>query len=104
MSDVRSSATPFGEDPAAAAQSEVESAQDTARALREQLEAFTQARSRAEAEARRLTVHAARPGADPALAELVRRYEHQSAVLTSEISVIHASLRGAETRLARLRG
>lgn len=68
----------------------------TVAALREQLDALTSARSRAEAEARRLAPEAA----DAAVAELVRRYDHQAAVLTTEIGILRVSLRGAEARAA----
>jgi hypothetical protein len=95
---------PFGTDPDAETESELEAAEKTERALNEQLEALIAARSRAESEARRLHVHASKPDADLGLAELVRRYESQSAVLTSEISILRASLRGAEARLQKLRG
>jgi hypothetical protein len=65
----------------------------TVTALREQLDALIAARSRAEGEARRLAAEE-----DPALVELVGRYEHQAGVLTSEISILRVSLRGAEAR------
>jgi hypothetical protein len=71
-------------------------AHPTVSALREQLETLVQARTRAESEMRRL---APTVESDPASAELVRRYEHQSGVLTSEISILRVSLRGAESRL-----
>ena len=67
----------------------------TVQALQEQLDALVTARSRAEAEARRLAPEA---GSDPAIAELVRRYEHQAGVLTGEIGILRVSLRGAEAR------
>lgn len=68
----------------------------TVKALQEQIEQLTQARSRAEAEVRRLSGED-----DPAVQELVGRYEHQSGVLTSEISILRVSLRGAEARVPR---
>lgn len=98
-----SSEEPFGSDPAGAEQDELTAAEATERGLREQLNDLVHARSRAESEARRLTARAALPGADPTLAELIRRYEAQSATLTSEIGVLRASLRGAEARLEQLR-
>lgn len=69
----------------------------TAQALQDQLDALVAARSRAEAEARRLAPEAG----DPAIAELIRRYESQSGLLTSEIGILRASLRGAEARAAQ---
>lgn len=66
----------------------------TVGALQEQLDTLLSARSRAESEARRLAAEAG----DPAVAELVKRYEHQSGVLTSEIAILRVSLRGAEAR------
>jgi hypothetical protein len=66
----------------------------TVQALQEQLDTLVAARSRAESEARRL----APASADPAVSELIARYEHQSGVLTSEIAILRVSLRGAEAR------
>jgi hypothetical protein len=94
---------PFGTDPEGAEQDELAAAQATEHGLREQLNDLVHARSRAESEARRLTARAALEGADPSLAEIIRRYENQSAVLTSEIAVLRATLRGAEARVARLK-
>jgi hypothetical protein len=65
----------------------------TVTALREQLGVLVAARSRAESEARRLAGEE-----HPAIVELVSRYEHQAGVLTSEISILRVSLRGAEAR------
>lgn len=69
----------------------------TATALQEQIDALVAARSRAEAEARRLAPEAT----EPAIAELIARYQHQAAVLTTEIGILRASLRGAEARAPR---
>jgi hypothetical protein len=66
----------------------------TVSALKEQLDALAAARARAQTEARRL----ASEGAVPAVAELIRRYEHQAATLTTEIGILRASLSGAEAR------
>lgn len=68
----------------------------TAAALQEQLDTLVAARSRAESEARRLGPEAA----DPAVAELIARYDQQAAVLTGEIGILRVSLRGAEARAA----
>lgn len=68
----------------------------TVAALQEQLDALLAARSRAESESRRLAAEAS----DPAVAELIARYEHQAAVLTTEIGILRVSLRGAEARAA----
>ena len=68
----------------------------TVAALQEQLDTLVAARSRAESEARRLGPEAA----DPAIAELVGRYDHQASVLTTEIGILRVSLRGAEARAA----
>ena len=70
------------------------SADPTVTALQQQLETLLAARSRAETEARRLAAEAA----DPGVAELITRYEHQASVLTSEIAILRVSLRGAEAR------
>lgn len=69
----------------------------TAAALQEQIDALVAARTRAEAEARRLEPQSG----EPAVAELVSRYRHQAAVLTTEIGILRASLRGAEARAPR---
>jgi hypothetical protein len=98
-----STGEPFGLDPEGAGDDELAAAEATELGLREQLNDLVHARSRAEAEARRLTARAALPDADPSLAEIVRRYEAQSAVLTSEIGILRATLRGAEARLAKLK-
>ncbi len=66
----------------------------TVAALQEQLDALVGARSRAESEARRLAPEAG----DPAVAELIARYDHQATVLTTEIGILRVSLRGAEAR------
>lgn len=66
----------------------------TVSALQDQIAALSAARARAEAEARRLREQ----GGDPAIAELITRYEHQAGVLTSEIGILRASLRGAQAR------
>lgn len=101
--DRTSQAEPLGRDPAGGEADELTAAELTEVRLAEQLDDLTRARSRAEAEARRLAARAAAAPADLALAELVRRYENQSAVLTSEIAVLRATLRGAEARTARMR-
>jgi hypothetical protein len=69
----------------------------TVQALQEQLDALLTARSRAESEARRL----APESGEPAIAELIRRYEHQAGLLTGEIGILRVSLRGAESRAAQ---
>ncbi len=69
----------------------------TVQALQEQLDALLAARSRAESEARRL----APESGEPAIAELIRRYEHQAGLLTGEIGILRVSLRGAESRAAQ---
>lgn len=66
----------------------------TVTALQEQLDTLLSARSRAESEARRLAADAG----DPAVAELIHRYEHQAGLLTGEIGILRVSLRGAEAR------
>lgn len=95
--------TPFGQDPDAAGQDDLTSAQATVDNLREQLNDLVHARSRAESEIRRLTTRSEMPGADASLAEIIKRYENQSATLTSEVAVLRATLRGAEGTLERLR-
>ena len=69
----------------------------TVKALQEQLDTLVAARSRAESEARRL----APESGEPAIAELIRRYEHQAGLLTGEIGILRVSLRGAESRAAQ---
>ena len=85
-----------GDPPAGSARVTIPGVDPTVAALQEQLDALVAARSRAESEARRLAPEAA----DPAIAELIARYDHQASVLTAEIGIVRASLRGAEARAA----
>jgi len=72
--------------------------------LREQISELVHARSRADAEARRLSERATLPGAhDEELSQIAGRYERQSTVLATEIETLRSSLRAAEAELERLR-
>jgi phage host-nuclease inhibitor protein Gam len=83
--------------------SELEDAQETERALREQIGDLVRARARAESEARRLAERAARPDADATLGDIVARYRAQAERLDSEIEALRTALREHEADLERLR-
>ena len=78
-------------------------AEATERGLREQISDLVHARSRADAEAKRLSERALLPGAHEELAQIAGRYERQSALLATEIETLRSSLRAAEAELERLR-
>jgi hypothetical protein len=82
---------------------ELSDAEATEFGLREQISDLVHARSRADAESRRLAQRAALPGAHEELSQIAGRYERQSALLATEIETLRSSLRAAEAELERLR-
>ena len=78
-------------------------AEQTERALREQVGDLIRAKARADSEAARLGDASVRPGADSTLASIASDYREQSGKLETEIERARRSLREHEADLERLR-